>query len=179
MKAIPTKVDGILFRSKLEAHWYECFKRCDLIPIYEPESFSLVHRTDGSVVNYSPDFFLEGKGNGYYVEVKPLKNEYTGHDAKSIRAICMMGYQHPSALLLGSPFRFKGVCIEERYKGSPQGYLVGKPKLPWCASGFYPDEEVIDSPIDLSKLELELVNEMIFNHAADAWNAIQYRHRNS
>lgn len=180
MKAIPTKVDGILFRSKLEAHWYECFKRCGLGPVYEPESFALTNQY-GKTINYAPDFRLDW--NNCYVEVKPLKDEYVGHDAKSIRAICMMGYESPpSMLLLGSPFRFGGCFIHSGIEGNPMGYsmnsLITRDWTYWVALDFYPYQNPIDEPISLKNLNIPSINGNVAN-AANAWNAIQYRHRNS
>lgn len=179
MKAIPTKVDGILFRSKLEAHWYECFKRIGLSVTYEPESFMFENRF-GEAIFYSPDFLLEyGDASSYFVEVKPIKARYIDHDSKSIHSICMMGYNAPSILIIGSPFRFGGCVIEERHKGNPSGFEIGdnfefERMNSWCANGFYPDEEPIDDPIPLDRLELSSFTQSIWM-APEAWNSIRWK----
>ena len=64
MKAIPIKIDGIQFRSKLEARWYLFMKRLGWNIIYEPE-------IDG-LKNWIPDFLIIGKDKKILVDVKPI-----------------------------------------------------------------------------------------------------------
>jgi hypothetical protein len=64
MKAIPIKIDGIQFRSKLEARWYLFMKRLGWNIIYEPEIEGLS--------NWIPDFLIIGKNKKILVDVKPI-----------------------------------------------------------------------------------------------------------
>ena len=64
MKAIPIKIDGIQFRSKLEARWYLFMKRLGWNIIYEPEIEGLN--------NWIPDFLIIGLEKKILVDVKPI-----------------------------------------------------------------------------------------------------------
>ena len=64
MKAIPIKIDGIQFRSKLEGRWYLFMKRLGWNIIYEPEIEGLN--------NWIPDFLIIGKEKKILVDVKPI-----------------------------------------------------------------------------------------------------------
>jgi len=80
MKAIPIKIDGMQFRSKLEARWDRLFNKFGWNYQYEPEV--------PDIVGYQPDFAIypekeaqnpvichhwKNSYNTLYVEVKPLK----------------------------------------------------------------------------------------------------------
>ena len=64
MKAIPIKIDGIQFRSKLEARWYLFMKRLGWNIIYEPDIEGLN--------NWIPDFLIIGFEKKILVDVKPI-----------------------------------------------------------------------------------------------------------
>ena len=64
MKAIPIKIDGIQFRSKLEGRWYLFMKRLGWNIIYEPEIEGLN--------NWIPDFLIIGFEKKILVDVKPI-----------------------------------------------------------------------------------------------------------
>lgn len=64
MKAIPIKIDGIQFRSKLEARWYLFMKRLGWKIMYEPEIKGLN--------NWIPDWLIIGKDRKILVDVKPI-----------------------------------------------------------------------------------------------------------
>lgn len=55
-KAIPTRYDGHLFRSRLEARWALFFNFVGLRWEFEREAFSL--EVEGKRVGYTPDFWL-------------------------------------------------------------------------------------------------------------------------
>ena len=67
-KAIPTKYNGILFRSRLEARWAYYFDLLKIKWIYEIEGFIL---SDGS--KYLPDFYLPDFN--CFCEIKPFKQK--------------------------------------------------------------------------------------------------------
>tara|TARA_R100000687_G_C6387241_1_gene135572 strand:- start:42 stop:722 length:681 start_codon:yes stop_codon:yes gene_type:complete len=64
MKAKQIIVDGIHFRSKLEARWYLFFKKLGWHIVYEPEIEGLM--------GWIPDFLIIGKGFKILVDVKPI-----------------------------------------------------------------------------------------------------------
>ena len=64
MKAIPIKIDGIQFRSKLEARWYLFMKRLGWHIEYEPD----IEGLNGWI----PDFLIIGKKHKILVDVKPI-----------------------------------------------------------------------------------------------------------
>jgi len=64
MKAIPIKIDGIQFRSKLEGRWYLFMKKLGWNIIYEPDIEGLN--------NWIPDFLIIGKDRKILVDVKPI-----------------------------------------------------------------------------------------------------------
>ena len=64
MKAKQIMVEGIHFRSKLEARWYLFMKRLGWNIIYEPEIKGLN--------NWIPDFLIIGKEKKILVDIKPI-----------------------------------------------------------------------------------------------------------
>ena len=64
MKAKQIIVEGIHFRSKLEARWYLFFKKLGWKVVYEPE----IEGLNGWI----PDFLIIGKGFKTLVDVKPI-----------------------------------------------------------------------------------------------------------
>ena len=65
IKAIPTKYNGVEFRSRLEARWAVWFDRMGIAWQYEPEGFNVCGEA------YLPDFRLPDVFGGVYVEIKP------------------------------------------------------------------------------------------------------------
>lgn len=69
VKPIPTKYNGVQFRSRLEARWALVFDRSDLDWHYEPEGYQLPSGW------YVPDFFVSSTDPGFeyscYCEIKP------------------------------------------------------------------------------------------------------------
>jgi len=69
----PIIVEGIHFRSKLEARWYLFFKKLGWHVIYEPEIEGLM--------GWIPDFLIIGKGFKILVDVKPIDSEKEWEDS--------------------------------------------------------------------------------------------------
>src|SRR5260221_7532954 len=70
MKAIETRYDGYLFRSRLEARWAVFFNELHIKYEYEKEGFEL---SNGQW--YLPDFLLPNEE--LWVEIKPTRNYHT------------------------------------------------------------------------------------------------------
>src|SRR3954465_14728611 len=94
IKAIETRFDGHVFRSRLEARWAVFFKEMGLKYEYEPEGFELEQR-----VKYLPDFLLPSQA--LYVEVKPNRDL----KLEDIRKLALFSADGDQALLLivGTP----------------------------------------------------------------------------
>ena len=73
MKAKQIIVEGIHFRSKLEARWYLFFKKLGWNVVYEPEIEGLT--------GWLPDFLIIGKGFKTLVDVKPIDSEEEWEDS--------------------------------------------------------------------------------------------------
>ena len=73
MKAKPITIDGIDFRSKLEARWYLFFKKLGWNVVYEPEIEGLT--------GWIPDFLIIGDGFKTLVDVKPIDTEKEWEDS--------------------------------------------------------------------------------------------------
>lgn len=88
MKAIKTKYNGILFRSKLEAEWAKFFDAIDIPYIYEPEGFEF---EDGT--RYLPDFYLPEADQWF--EVKGIMNDIDKHKIE------MLGIESEKDVIVG------------------------------------------------------------------------------
>ena len=73
MKAKQIIVEGIHFRSKLEARWYLFFNKLGWNVVYEPEIEGLT--------GWLPDFLIIGKGFKTLVDVKPIDSEEEWEDS--------------------------------------------------------------------------------------------------
>ena len=194
MKAIPCKYDGIKFRSRLEASWYVYFKRLGFSLLHEANAYEVEsiadYNDDGSygpvtLNHWLPDFFLSGRGID--VEIKPILPRYGLRDAKSIASAYVIGYDHPTMVILGSPFEFLAVLIFERRKGSPYGEVLDfgpagtMTKICDWYVNCYPDEtdEWTEDSMDFwfkdPRFEGDKPSKGTFQKlAAEAWGATQW-----
>ena len=146
VKAIPWTVDGIPFRSKLEARWYSVFKLMNLDIEYEPCSFAIEDMSGELLGNYCPDF----KVGNRFCEIKPLirSQRYPQRDIETIAKATVLGYSHPTMFLFGPPAKFCGVLVSHRHKGCPFIYYLNggldKSQFWFCDYGYYPDERTGD-----------------------------------
>lgn len=178
IKAIQTTVDGINFRSKLEAHWYLVFKTMGMSPIYEPDAFALSGFFDSC--NYLPDFQISCResGESFMVEIKPkLDGEH-----EDIAKACLLGYEHQAIVVIGSPYQYQSFFINERAKGNPHGFSCffnfGKVQKLERIQLFssYPDEH------DWLHLERDDIKQIDFLPAfqlqplaSQCWNQLQFK----
>ena len=79
MKAIQTRYNGYLFRSRLEARWAVFFKSLGMKWEYEPEGFDL-----GDGVWYLPDFRVKYPRGAVWFEVKGDVAQITPHEWQKI-----------------------------------------------------------------------------------------------
>jgi hypothetical protein len=77
--------------------------------------------------------------------ILPLKDEgeYSPQEQARVRDAAILGYRHPTLIIIGSPWNFYGVVVDDRYKGQPAGWKVDDHLMCFeqtCAEGWYPDE---------------------------------------
>lgn len=89
---IPTKHNGILFRSRTEARWSVFFQQAGIECDYEPDGF------ETGAGRYLPDFFLPTIG--YWFEVKPYETD--GKEVDKFKALCEMTGR-PGLIAYGPP----------------------------------------------------------------------------
>ncbi len=155
LKAIPTRYDSMLYRSRLEARWAVVFTELEIPFIYEPEGFDL-----GDGIFYLPDFYL-GAGYDSWVEVKPRElNKLEREKVK--RLVSQSGKE--VILLIGppalTPFKYCHIShfppalpqyIEDRV-GCFWTYKALRDKRTWCDCGYGEDPDgVIDCTSRLPK----------------------------
>jgi len=98
MKAISTRYDGYLFRSRLEARWAVFFNHINLPYEYEIEGYKL---NNGKC--YLPDFYLPTLH--LFAEVKPFQE--TQEDTEKL--LYQFALENKSILLLTGPPAFRGL----------------------------------------------------------------------
>jgi hypothetical protein len=79
-RVLPTKYNGVLFRSRTEARWAAYFDMIGLEWQYEPEGYAL------DCGNYCPDFYCP-EPYDFFVEVKPNR---AAMEEKKLRALAKM-----------------------------------------------------------------------------------------
>jgi hypothetical protein len=101
--AIPIKIDGIQFRSRLEGRFYLFMKRLGWNFIYEPDIKGLN--------NWIPDFLIIGKDRKILVDVKPIDKveDWEKHpDRKRIEESGIKNLLDYELLILGTNLRLDG-----------------------------------------------------------------------
>ena len=143
IKAIETRYDGYVFRSRLEARWAVFFKYLKIKYVYEPEGFVL---DDGTY--YLPDFYLPEFN--VMVEIKPSRDRDDGKARKFglSEAYCGFGEGCYGGILIcyGDPvdhdLRFISAC-----ESSESGCMdydtddMDNPKPYFCADGSSSNEK--------------------------------------
>lgn len=116
LKALETRYNGYLFRSRLEARWAVFMDNLNVKYQYEPEGYDL-----GDGIWYLPDFWLPTFNGGCYLEVKPTKLtaiefEKTKRLAKA-SGKCVI-------LAVGPPDFICQECIEYQTCGGVENYWI-------------------------------------------------------
>jgi hypothetical protein len=128
IKAIETKYDGVLFRSRLEARWAAFFNLCNIPWEYEPYDF------DGWI----PDFVIKGVERDIFCEVKPTDKYLPEVADKMMQAM------------------YRAYPYEEYAKGKKKSYVNQDPMECWkciiaedlllLGNGPFLDPEISDYP---------------------------------
>ena len=112
MKSIPTKINGIQFRSKLEARWYLFMKRLQWRIEYEPQEIPEIN-------GWIPDFMIIGKNTKILVDVKPIYSmEEWDQNHIDYKKILNSGIQNTKyeLLILGASFDLGGSAFGILYE---------------------------------------------------------------
>lgn len=185
IRAFKTVVDGIEFRSRLEAAWYLLFRASGYQPVYEPSPFVLID-THADEFLYLPDFEIASATSGkLYVEIKPdTSGELDSRDMRSIGLACMLGYEHPTVIIIGTPIRYRAFCVLQRHKGNPEGYSAAfHPDAivefydRVCLCDSYPDE---NGPEDINLIDLLPQTQLVYEKNPFcnwAWNETRWKKR--
>jgi hypothetical protein len=112
MKPIPIKIDGIQFRSKLEARWYLFMKRLQWRIEYEPQELPEIN-------GWIPDFMIIGKDKKILVDVKPIYSvDDWNENHPSYKKILESGIKNTKyeLLILGASFDLGGNAFGVLYE---------------------------------------------------------------
>lgn len=111
IKAIKTKYNGWLFKSRLEARWAYFFDLLGLEYDYEREGYEIA-----SGVWYLPDFYVN---NSFWVEVK--HRHYNDYAAVEKMGEVVSGLKEPGVIVYGDPYSHLAVLLEPT--NDPPGYV--------------------------------------------------------
>jgi len=112
MKPIPIKIEGIQFRSKLEARWYLFMKRLQWRIEYEPQELPEIN-------GWIPDFMIIGKDRKILVDVKPIYSvDEWNKNHSSYKKILNSGIKNTKyeLLILGASFNLGGSAFGILYE---------------------------------------------------------------
>jgi len=127
---IPTKYNGITFRSRLEARWAMFFDYLKLKWEYEPEGYFLdkPHKYDAELM-YLPDFLVRTPQNKeMWIEVKPFT---TTKNDKFDKFKQNISWETRSMMVCGTP----SDVLEKHYVCPRCGFFLDKKEFYGC----YPD----------------------------------------
>ena len=142
---------GVVYQSQLHADWAEALRQCCFSVKYLPDPVvvsTLRGDDDEASEVLRPDFWCDSlddiTGKMYVVIVDRCDvGAMSEADKARIRNAAILGYSKPTAIIIGSPWFFYGVVINDRHKGCPAGSRLDE----WLntegdvyLSGWYPDE---------------------------------------
>jgi len=138
--------NGVRYRDSLIADWAEALRHAsdEVLPGVSRE-VSTLGGEEKSVL--STDFLCRsicGHGPQTHVVIIPLRDRgtFTAEERNRFRDGAILGYREPTMLIMGSPWHFYGVVINDRHKGCAHGFEVGG-ILEYCDDfypSWYPDE---------------------------------------
>lgn len=148
---------GITYKNHLHADWADAFRQAcfrldywaaddDVSTLRTVRSLSDNNGSCFSVIrpDFRCDFLSEEIGLVNVVIAENCDRGCVGEvDKRRIRDAAILGYVEPTAIVIGSPWYYWAVVVNERHKGCPAGFTID-----WqldfgerfCASGWYPDE---------------------------------------
>ena len=152
---------GIAYQSQLHADWADALRQSCFSVTYLPDPVVVDSHIgeDGWRDVLRPDFWcdsLDDLTGRMYVVIVPRCDvgKMSSADKTRIRNAAILGYSTPTAIIIGSPWFFYGVVINERHKGCPAGHRLDE----WIdavgdvyLSGWYPDESL--EPADFRDYE--------------------------
>jgi hypothetical protein len=155
MKAIPINIEGIQFRSKLEARWYLFMKNLGWNIEYEPE-------IEG-IVGWIPDFLIIGNGTKVLVEVKPFQTlsdfegDYASQTIKKIEN-SIKNVKINAILIVGSSLNLRKADCGGGY--SFVGGKIMRPTTPTDDGRFFYDDYFAYTDRPGGKMRVGVCDEM-------------------
>lgn len=149
---------GVKYKSQLLADWGDALRHVSMW--VKPGERHVVESVCGGPgdddykrSSIEPDFVCELTAHSYaivHVVVVPCKDigTFTESEKVRIRDAAILGYSEPTLILIGSPWFFYGVIVDERHKGCPAGVAVDDHLAPVgreYSGGWYPDEHWVFS----------------------------------
>jgi hypothetical protein len=140
---------GVKYKSQLLADWGDALRHVSMwVRPGERRAVECVCGDQKSSVVES-DFVCELTSHNYpsvHVVIVPGKDEgaFTEAEKTRIRDAAILGYREPTLILIGSPWFFYGLIVDDRHKGCPSGVAVDDCLAPAgreYSGGWYPDED--------------------------------------
>ena len=145
-----TVVGGIKYRNQLHADWADALKHACRSVAYMPHEYVVedICSQESMKDVIRPEFLCESIDKDFRtfnVVIIPRCDVGAMSDESKARSrnAAILGYRIPTAIIMGSPWCFWGVLINERYKGCPHGFGIGdslEALEEQYLSGWYPDE---------------------------------------
>ena len=142
---------GVEHKNSLMADWFVALSHTALGSVGVGQLRAIAFcGDDTAAVKVESDFFYKSFLHKYeqlHVFVFPLRDAGTLPEDEQlrIRNATVLGYTEPTMILLGSPWHFYGLIIDERRKGSPAGvsldHRLEADENVW-GCGWHPDENL-------------------------------------
>jgi hypothetical protein len=95
-------------------------------------------------IDFKCDFISEVIGKINVVVVGNCdRGFFSEQDKGLIRNAAILGYEEPTAIIIGSPWYYWAAVVNDRYKGCPAGFALDdylNPGARFWSAGWYPDE---------------------------------------
>jgi len=149
---------GVLYKNSLHADWADAFMMtCNRVEYWATADDCDAHRNvpcksdgldpqvfDVLRIHFKCDFVRESVGELNVVIVDNCDRGLFSHeDRLKIRSAVILGYEEPTAIIIGSPWYYWAAVVNDRYKGCPAGFSLDEylnPGARFWSAGWYPDE---------------------------------------
>lgn len=141
-------VRGVSYKSQLHADWADALRQAATGVAYMPQPERVEEycgeRWEIVRADFECHFFDPQIGDANVVILPRADHGLMGDsDRRRARNAALLGYTKPTAIIIGSPWFFYGIVINERYKGCPAGFALDgrlRSRGEVYLSGWYPDE---------------------------------------
>lgn len=145
---------GVTYKNGLHADWADAFRQVSHDLTYMPDARVVSAISGSGELNavIRPDFCchffrtpskVRDERHNVVIVNRCDRGEMPHADKERIRNAAILGYTSPTVIIIGSPWFFYGIEVNDRYKGCPAGNIVND----WLhfigevyLTGWYPDE---------------------------------------